>query len=120
MHRLRPLVADDRPLAFFMDAIRDAAALEVGFALVNGNEKRYHSRKRLPEGAKRARRNMVSLDQSNAPEGAAATEAALDRSVIRRIDARDLFAGRREVRIVHAGREYRLRVTSNGKLILTA
>lgn len=30
-----------------------------------------------------------------------------------------LFRGRREVRIVHAGQEYRLFVTSKGKLILT-
>lgn len=30
-----------------------------------------------------------------------------------------LLRGRREVRIVHAGQEYRLSVTSKGKLILT-
>ena len=39
---------------------------------------------------------------------------------VRSIDARDLFAGEKEVRIQHHGREYRLRVTSNDKLILTA
>jgi len=37
-----------------------------------------------------------------------------------RIDARTLIGDGREVVIIHAGREYRLRVTSNGKLILTA
>lgn len=31
-----------------------------------------------------------------------------------------LLAGAREVVIEHAGREYRLRLTGNGKLILTA
>ncbi len=31
----------------------------------------------------------------------------------------ELFRGRREVRIVHAGQEYRLFVTSKDKLILT-
>ena len=36
------------------------------------------------------------------------------------INSKDLLAGRREVVIVHNGREYRLRETQNGKLILTA
>lgn len=34
------------------------------------------------------------------------------------IDAGELFAGRREVGIRHAGQVYRLRITRNGKLIL--
>lgn len=38
---------------------------------------------------------------------------------IRRVDAGELFAGDREVVIVHADQWYRLRVTANGKLILT-
>jgi len=38
----------------------------------------------------------------------------------RRIDVRELLGDRREVLIVHGGREYRLRLTSSGKLILTA
>ncbi len=42
------------------------------------------------------------------------------RAVARRINSRELLAGEQEIIIVHAGREYRLRVTSNGKLILTA
>jgi len=41
-------------------------------------------------------------------------------AAIPRIDTRELLGVGREVVIVHAGREYRLRVTSNGKLILTA
>lgn len=41
-------------------------------------------------------------------------------TAVRRIDARDLLGEARELLIVHAGREYRLRVTANGKLILTA
>ena len=36
------------------------------------------------------------------------------------INSKELFGGRREVIIVHNGREYRLRETQNGKLILTA
>ena len=39
---------------------------------------------------------------------------------VRRIEARELFAGERELRILHDGREYRLQLTSKGKLILTA
>lgn len=36
-----------------------------------------------------------------------------------RIDSRELLRGGREVVIVHGGEEYRLRHTSQGKLILT-
>lgn len=36
-----------------------------------------------------------------------------------RIELASLLAGRREAIIVHNGEDYRLRVTSNGKLILT-
>lgn len=38
---------------------------------------------------------------------------------MRRVEATDLFAGHREVVITHADQCYRLRVTANGKLILT-
>ena len=34
-------------------------------------------------------------------------------------DTASLFAGRNEVRLLHRGQEYRLRVTRQGKLILT-
>ena len=37
-----------------------------------------------------------------------------------RIESARLLGGARELVILHAGREYRLRVTQNGKLILTA
>jgi hemin uptake protein HemP len=36
-----------------------------------------------------------------------------------RVPAADLLRGRRELIILHNADEYRLRVTSNGKLILT-
>lgn len=44
------------------------------------------------------------------------------RSVVktRRIASEDLFAGVRELVIVHQDKEYRLRITYKGKLILTA
>lgn len=35
------------------------------------------------------------------------------------LDTRELLGKRREATIVHAGERYRLRVTSNNKLILT-
>ena len=38
----------------------------------------------------------------------------------RRILSELLLGARREVVIVHNGKEYRLRITQNGKLILTA
>lgn len=37
-----------------------------------------------------------------------------------RVTSRELLQDRAELIIVHEGREYRLRVTQNGKLILTA
>jgi hemin uptake protein HemP len=37
-----------------------------------------------------------------------------------RISSEALFGPRRELVILHNGREYRLRLTQNGKLILTA
>lgn len=38
----------------------------------------------------------------------------------RRIRSDDLFSGAREIVIEHDGRLYQLRITQNGKLILTA
>lgn len=38
----------------------------------------------------------------------------------RRFASRDLFEGAREILIDHDGRLYRMRITQNGKLILTA
>jgi hemin uptake protein HemP len=40
-------------------------------------------------------------------------------SAVPRIPVADLLAGGREVVLVHESTEYRLRLTSNGKLILT-
>ena len=37
-----------------------------------------------------------------------------------RLQSATIFGAHREVVIVHNGREYRLRLTQNGKLILTA
>ncbi len=54
------------------------------------------------------------------PTGAApATGPATPAPHVPRIDSRELLRGGREVVIVHGGEEYRLRRTSQGKLILT-
>jgi hemin uptake protein HemP len=45
---------------------------------------------------------------------------ALPGAVPRRVRSEQLLDGRHELVIEHRGREYRLRVTQNGKLILTA
>jgi len=37
-----------------------------------------------------------------------------------RMSAGELFGGAREIVILHNGREYRLRITQQGKLLLTA
>lgn len=50
------------------------------------------------------------LRDSPAPEGAGQRK---------RVSSRDLFGAMREVVIDHVGEEYRLRITSQGKLILT-
>ena len=38
----------------------------------------------------------------------------------RRVSSESLLGKNKELVIIHAGREYRLRLTQNGKLILTA
>ena len=42
------------------------------------------------------------------------------RDASRRVSIEELLGARRELVIIHNGREYRLRLTQNGKLILTA
>jgi hemin uptake protein HemP len=62
---------------------------------------------------------MVGNDDPEPRPGAAAKHAAA-RVTVRRIASTRLFDGASEIVIEHAGREYRLRITRNGKLILTA
>lgn len=54
------------------------------------------------------------------PAGATPDEPAAAPSGPRRVRSEDLLKGGVELLIEHQGREYRLRVTQNGKLILTA
>ena len=52
-----------------------------------------------------------AAEASNAPKR--------DASIQRRLSSDELLDGRRELVIEHSGEEYRLRITSKGKLILT-
>jgi hemin uptake protein HemP len=52
------------------------------------------------------------------PDGATARPAA--GGALPRVHSHELLRNGEQLIIEHAGREYRLRVTSNGKLILTA
>ncbi len=47
------------------------------------------------------------------------SEPAVRPSRVRRVDLDAIMAGDRELIIEHRGEDYRLRVTSNGKLLLT-
>ena len=57
------------------------------------------------------------LDQ---PESTDLTRIKPDAGGPRKILSQSLLGAARELVIVHNGKEYRLRVTQNGKLILTA
>ena len=58
-----------------------------------------------------------STDPAPTPSPAAATPVP---GQPRRIRSEDILRGAREIVIEHDGRQYRLRITQNGKLILTA
>lgn len=59
----------------------------------------------------------MTSGRSSEPGSARPAEAGHEPPL--RIAAEALFKGRRELIILHNADEYRLRVTSNGKLILT-
>jgi len=60
---------------------------------------------------------MLSEDRKHQRRGATPSPAC--QSTQRRIASDTLMNGAREVIIEHAGQDYRLRVTAQGKLILT-
>jgi hemin uptake protein HemP len=59
-------------------------------------------------------------NRPNAPDRAASDLASESLTGPRRVRSEDLLKGCVELLIEHQGREYRLRITQNGKLILTA
>ena len=65
--------------------------------------------------------NGPTHDSNCAPASSHQTESAPAASAVphRRIRSSELLAGEREILIEHSGETYRLRHTSQGKLILT-
>lgn len=63
---------------------------------------------------------MTTDDDRGSTPSDPAEGSASDRAGPARIESARLLGGAREIVILHGGREYRLRVTQNGKLILTA
>lgn len=59
------------------------------------------------------------LKPSDKPDTRAYPSAIGESAARKRVDSRELFGAMREVVIDHVGEEYRLRITSQGKLILT-
>ena len=66
---------------------------------------------------RRDRPPMMSRDESNDPRAQRPTPATADR--LRRLKVSELLGGQREAILEHGGQDYRLRITANGKLILT-
>ena len=65
---------------------------------------------------------MSKTDQGDAAKRAGGLSAAAERTMIVRgntLDSRDLFSAGRELIISHGSDTYRLRLTSQNKLILT-
>jgi hemin uptake protein HemP len=62
---------------------------------------------------------MAQHDKTDTNKGAGDAHAIPSRSGLRRIATKDLFGADREIILDHEGAEYHLRVTSNGRLILT-
>ena len=58
---------------------------------------------------------MVELEKKDAGKGQASLPAE---SALPSYDTQTLFAGRREIVIHHAGADYRMKITKQGKLIL--
>ena len=58
----------------------------------------------------------MTRDDANAPQTA---QSPAPSGRLRRVKVSDLLQGEREVILEHGGQDYRLRITANGKLILT-
>lgn len=63
---------------------------------------------------------MIDRQKQDKARPSAGTPTTGAENAPRRLCSTELFEGNDQLIIEHAGREYRLRVTSNGKLILTA
>jgi hemin uptake protein HemP len=61
----------------------------------------------------------AKTDKRPAPAPVAGQNFSTALSGLRRLSVAELLAGDREVILEHDGQDYRLRITANGKLILT-
>ena len=59
-------------------------------------------------------------DKMDKAAGTPGVKPQRDAAAPNRVTSAQLLGGKPELVIVHEGREYRLRITQNGKLILTA
>lgn len=64
--------------------------------------------------------DLIKQPQTASPAPASAGTGAGGAGATARLQSRDLFAQAREVEIDHGGRIYKLRLTQQNKLILTA
>ena len=60
------------------------------------------------------------MEPANSKPATDGHEPLQSSSALRRFSSDALLQGQRQIVIEHAGREYRLRLTAQGKLILTA
>lgn len=62
---------------------------------------------------------LLTLPRSTQPRPLGVDDADTPTAAVRRVSSHRLLAGERELVIQHMGSEYHLRLTRNGKLILT-
>ena len=67
----------------------------------------------------RMKSSLTDLSNAGSAAHALASAAGAHLPAQDSISATHLFQGRQEIQIVHHGETYRLRITRNGKLILT-
>lgn len=61
----------------------------------------------------------AARENNDGQDDASRTPMEASKANMRRLSVADLLAGEREIILEHGGAEYHLRVTSNGRLILT-
>ena len=62
---------------------------------------------------------MINPENDSRPTAPVAAPASAEPQRPVRVVVSELLAGGREAILVHGGQDYRLRITANGKLILT-
>lgn len=62
---------------------------------------------------------MTESENTELPAEAVPFRTKAAGGTLKQLRSTDLFSGRQEIEILHAGETYRLRMTRSGKLILT-